>query len=381
MEGMRAATPFVRYLADRLGGNNFTLLDVGCSSGIDVAWREFGTRLRAFGFDPNLREVARLNANEKLAGVEYVAAFVGVPADDPGSARMRSGMFWAHNPWGRLSIARTIEIHAAQIANSTNAEKTKLNQWSQVELADRAQPVILTDFLRERGVDDVDFIKLDVDGADLLILRSLRKMLDETHVLGVGIEVNFFGSDDPDINTFHNVDRFLKAVGFELFDLSVRRYSAAALPAPYIYTIANQGAWGRILQGDALYLRDAASLEHKCWAESIGSHKLAKLAAIFSIFGLPDCAAEILQCFRAEFSLLLDVNSALDTLVEQCIPAGKPVPSYADYIQEFENDGARFYPARQTAVRLNRIRRALVRRTLTGLSTWLGAWLDSRRWS
>ena len=371
MEGMRAATPFVPYLANRLGDKNFTLVDVGCSSGIDLAWREFGARLRAFGFDPNLGEVARLNANEKLAGVEYVATFVGVPADDPASAHIRGGTFWAHNPWGRLSIARTIEIHASEIANSTNAEKTILNQWSQVALADRDKPLILTDFLQERGVDDVDFIKIDVDGADLLILRSLRKMLDETQVLGVGIEVNFFGSDDPDVNTFHNVDRFLKAVGFELFDLSVRHYSAAALPAPYIYSVAGHGAWGRILQGDALYLRDAASPEHKRWAESIGPYKLAKLAAIFAIFGLPDCAAEVLQRFRPELDQLLDVKSALNMLVEQCIPAGKPVPSYSDYIQEFENDGSRFYPARQTAVRLNRARQALFRRALTGLHTWL----------
>ncbi len=371
MEGMRAATPFVTYLANRLGDKNFTLVDVGCSSGIDLAWREFGTHLRAFGFDPNLGEIARLNANEKLAGVEYVAAFVGVPADDPASARMRDGTFWAHNPWGRLSIARTIEIHASKVANSTNAEKTKLNQWSQVALADRNQPLIPTDFLRKRGVDDVDFIKIDVDGADLLILRSLRKMLDETRVLGIGIEVNFFGSDDPDVNTFHNVDRFLKAVGFELFDLSVRRYSAAALPAPYIYSVASHGAWGRILQGDALYVRDAASPEYKRWAESIGPHKLAKLAAIFAVFGLPDCAAEVLQSFRPELDQLLDVKSALNMLVEQSIPAGKPVPSYADYIQEFENDGSRFYPARQTAVRLNRARQALFRRALTGLRTWL----------
>jgi len=347
MEGMRATTPFVRYLADRLGDKHFTVLDVGCSLGIDLAWREFGTRLRAFGFDPNLEEIARLRSNEQLPGVEYIAAFVGVPAVDPALMRMRAGTFWARNPWERLSVARTIQIRAAQIANSGNAEKTKLNQWSQVKLADRDQPLIMTDFLRERGVEDVDFIKIDIDGGDFLVLRSLCNTLDEKRVLGVGIEVNFFGSHDTDVNTFHNVDRLMKAAGFELFDLSVRRYSAAALPAPYAYDVPAQGAWGRILQGDALYLRDAAAPEHNRWAESIGPYKLAKLAALFSIFRLPDCAAEILRCFRAELVPLLDVRSALDKLVEQCIPPGEPVPSYADYIKDFKNDGSRFYPARQ----------------------------------
>ena len=50
---------------------------------MDPIWRAFGPRLTAFGFDPNLNECARLNAVETLSGVKYVAAFVGLPTDDP----------------------------------------------------------------------------------------------------------------------------------------------------------------------------------------------------------------------------------------------------------------------------------------------------------
>ncbi len=59
MEGFGPATPFARIVADRLGDSWFTLLDIGCSAGIDAVWRLFGDRLRAFGFDPNLDEIAR----------------------------------------------------------------------------------------------------------------------------------------------------------------------------------------------------------------------------------------------------------------------------------------------------------------------------------
>jgi hypothetical protein len=172
-------------------------------------------------------------------------------------------------------------------------------------------------------------------------------VLKDTQVLGLGIEVNFFGSEEPHRNTFHNVDRFMRAAGFELFDLSVRRYSARALPAPYTYITPAQGAWGRILQGDALYVRDAAAPEQADLARPLTPDKLARLSAIFAAFGLPDCAAEVLVQFRPEVAKVLDVDRALDALVEHCTSKGITAPSYETYIREFEQDGPRFYPARR----------------------------------
>lgn len=348
MEGVRPATSFLRLVSEHLGDQRFTLIDIGCSGGIDEVWRTFGPGLRAVGFDPNLQEVERLNAAEKpRSGVEYIAAFVGPRQDDPAMAQMRARDFWAHNPWGRLSTARTLEIRAAEIAKSGSVEKQRLNLWTTVPLADPEHPLVLAEFLRERAIHDVDFIKIDVDGADLVILRSLEHVLQDTQVLGLGIEVNFFGSDAPDRNTFHNIDRFMRAAGFELFDLSVRRYSARALPAPYTYVTPAQGAWGRILQGDALYIRDAAAPEQAGFARTLAPHKLGKLAAIFAVFGLPDCAAEVLVQFRSQLAAVLDVDRALDALVAHCASKGFTAPSYESYIKEFEQDGPRFYPARR----------------------------------
>ncbi len=347
MEGVQPAMSFLQLVSERLGDKYFTLIDVGCSGGIDEVWRVFDARLRVLGFDPNLQEVKRLNAAEKLPAVEYIAAFVGPPQDDPAMAQMRARDFWAHNPWGRLSTARTLEIRAAEIAKAGSVEKQRLNQWRSVPLADPDRLLVLADVLRDRSIRDVDFIKIDVDGADLVILRSLEQTLKDTQVLGLGIEVNFFGSEEPHRNTFHNVDRFMRAAGFELFDLSVRRYSASALPAPYTYVTPAQGAWGRILQGDALYVRDVAAPEQADFAGALAPNKLAKLAAIFAVFGLPDCAAEVLVRFRRELATFLDVDRALDALVEHCASNGIGAPSYESYIKEFEQDGPRFYPARR----------------------------------
>jgi hypothetical protein len=74
---------------------------------------------------------------------------------------------------------------------------------------------------------------------------------------------------------------------------------------------------------------------------------LAKLAALFSLTALPDCAAEVLLRFRTILEPVLDMRAGLDSLMEQSLPRGMPAMTYAEYIAEFESDSARFYPAVQ----------------------------------
>jgi FkbM family methyltransferase len=342
IEGLGPQTACARRIGDSLGDSVFTLLDIGCSGGIDDAWRAFGKHLRTFAFDPNLAEVQRLTKQETHPGVVYVHGFVGLPPDDKGYQRLFRGDFWARNPWGRLSSTRTQEI---KMSRQVHSEKTKTrNQWHEVALADPTKPVVIPVFLRERGVVDVDFIKLDVDGADYLILRSLERLLADAKVLGVAAEVNFFGSEDEEIHTFHNLDRFMKRCGFELFALSTRQGSVAALPAPYRRHFPAFTKWGRILQCDAIYFRDAAAAEQAEWASSAGPYKLAKLAASFSLAQLPDCAAEVVQSFRPSLQTILNVDASLDALVQQGLAADGPAYSYGDYLEKFEADASCFYP-------------------------------------
>jgi hypothetical protein len=65
---------------------------------------------------------------------------------------------------------------------------------------------------------------------------------------------------------------------------------------------------------------------------------------LFSLVGLPDCAAEVLVAFREPIGACLDVDKGLEMLIRQCFPSGAEVPSYAEYLQQFAADSPRFYP-------------------------------------
>ena len=334
MEGLRHRSEFTRRLSRLLPGE-FTLVDIGCGGGIDAAWRNF-RRLRAFGFDPNPEECARLNSLARGSGVEYVPGFVGLPHGHALRGRTKV----SRNPWSRLSAARSYAL--IDRTNKSEAELMRLNLWRETSLADPDKPVVLSEFLKARDVSDVDFVKIDVDGEDLEVLLSLEDLLGSVSVLGLGIEVNYIGSESRTDNTLHNVDRFMRAAGFDLFGLTVRRYSAAALPAPYQLSIPAQTTFGRPLQGDALYLRDFAAPENEQTATSYGVEKLARLACLFDLFGLPDCAAELLLTRSDALAEVCELEPLLDLLV----PANM---SYHEYLERFERNDPMFFPARRAA--------------------------------
>ena len=129
-------------------------------------------------------------------------------------------------------------------------------------------------YLNDSGIHSVDFLKIDVDGPDFEILNSFDLALETLGVLGVGIEVNYFGSAADTDYTFHNVDRFMKARGFELFGTTVRRYSLASLPSPYVSNFPAETEFGRPLLGDALYVRDLGRHEHDEFAARLPLAKL-----------------------------------------------------------------------------------------------------------
>jgi len=224
------------------------------------------------------------------------------------------------------------------------------NRWAEMQLSEDA--IVVPAYLRDDGVHSVDFLKIDVDGADFEILNSFDVALDTVGILGVGIEVNYFGSTCDTEHTFHNVDRFMKARGFELFNVTVRRYSVASLPSRYIWKLPAQSEFGRPLQGDALYIRDLGSHEHDEVAARLPVTKLLNLICIFAVFNLPDCAAEIAMRFKDRLDACCDVNRILDLLAAQAQgPVELPL-AYREYIRRFESHDPMFFPPSEVARRV-----------------------------
>jgi hypothetical protein len=114
------------------------------------------------------------------------------------------------------------------------------------------------------------------------------------------------------------------------------RYAHAALPSQYKHNFPAQSLSGRPLQGDALYLRELASEEFHDFSEQLSPQKLLKAVLLFEMAGVPDGAAELFLKFGPKLEKIIDVEAALDTLVEPQSKAlfGEKL-SYQEFMRRF----------------------------------------------
>ncbi len=346
MDYTSAFTKMTRALVERkaFASQPFTLLDVGCSGGISPFWRVFEPSLVALGIDPVVKECERLNAKEAGSMVRYRPAFVGLSDQHPFVQKRGNNEPWGGNPWNRLSAQ-----FATDILKSKTREEDKLallNDWHGSGLADPNSKIGVDGLVREENLSGLDFIKVDVDGYDLDVMLSGEKCTQESPVLGYTLEVNFYGSTSDTDHTFHNTDKLMRQWGFDLFGLSMRRYSAAALPAPFEWDGPAQTLFGRPYQGDAVYLRDpmAAGTRGGAQCPPLSPQKVLKLACLFECFGLPDHAAEIIKSNAETLGAICNPQELLNILAIEVDPS---VSSYSAYIKKFTSDPTAYYRSRR----------------------------------
>jgi FkbM family methyltransferase len=301
----------------------FTLVDIGCSMGIELQWRSFGSQLRAIGVDPLIEECARLQREESNPAVKYLPAWIRQPGF-PDDVNRKSDNF-----------------------------KDRVSAWAAIEILSAAQPaprppaarsgryLTLDELVSEAAFDYVDFIKVDVDGPDLEVLASGPETLGARGVLGIEIETHYVGGRHEWANTAANVFRFLHDQGFTLFDFDMHRYSRRALPDMFFYAMPTSTRRGQPRWGNLLFLRDAGAEDYEANWPSLDAIAVIKLAALLEIHGLNDCAVELILKHRDTFDRVFPSQRALDLLATGWWP---DAAGYAELMERFRADPGSFYP-------------------------------------
>ena len=308
------------------------LADVGASGGIDYYWNLFGRDLRAVGFDPLIKEVERLNSLHPNGNQKYFPYLVGYK---------RYEELLPQSPQtGQPSLFDRTSAVRAQAVTRCDYARAYYDQTGKGTIAH--EMIELDEFFLRTHPMDVDFVKIDTDGSDYQVLLGAQELLRSCPVMGVAVECQFHGVAHEASNTFANIDRLLRRLGFSLFDIEVYRYSRAALPKPFVYRIPAQTTSGQVLWADALYLRDAGQKGYEdSQSTRLTEHKILKLACLMEIFGMEDCTAELLIQYRDRVGSLLDVDASLNLLTPDV--AGDRL-SYARYLQRFEQDPSVLFP-------------------------------------
>lgn len=179
--------------------NPLTMVDVGCRWGIPDRWAEHAGSLRVYAFDADPQECARLQATAP-AGVTYVPYALGSTA---GAAELHmaedpacSSLF----PPDASALAMFPELHVASQVGLREVDLHTLDSWAS-----------------EAGVSAVDAMKLDVQGAELAVLRGAERILATVRVIELEVTFNVIYAGQP---LFGEIDEFLRSRGFRLWRLA-----------------------------------------------------------------------------------------------------------------------------------------------------------------
>jgi FkbM family methyltransferase len=195
----------------------------------------------------------------------------------------------------------------------------------------------LDEFCQSEGIEEIDFLQIDVQGAELQVLQGASQILGRS-ILAVEAEVEFshLYKNQP---LFADVDIYLREQGFTLFDLD-KTYRLRSI-SPIRSTVRA----GQLLFGDAFYFRDLIddSLENNLKTPE----RILKLACIADILNFPDYTLELLEYLTFHYGSNPDYNFAnniveslaqFPELVNKGLTSLPAVSRILDYIDGYDID-------------------------------------------
>ncbi|WP_404787612.1 FkbM family methyltransferase [Altericista sp. CCNU0014] len=167
--------------------------------------------------------------------------------------------------------------------------------------------VTLDQACKDESITNIDFLQIDVQGADLHVLEGASQLL-ERGILGIQIEVEFSSlyKNQP---LFADVDSFLRGYDFSLFDLSLSHRVRACSP------IRSALRNGQLLWGDAFYFKDLIQLMYDEPSSTVSPDRIFKLACLADALLFPDYGLELLEFLTINYGKDEQYNFA-DIIIE-----------------------------------------------------------------
>ena len=270
------------------------VLDVGARNAfVDTRWTSLpSSMVRLHGFEPDPQECNALNQKAEAEGLDFHF--------HPIALAERTGLV----DFYRYTAEAANSFYPA---NRGLVERfcygRELTLASQFELIEKRaiKAKSITDWGREAGVAEIDFCKLNVQGAELDVLRGAGPLLNS--VLGI-IAEQTFNATYIGAPLFGEVYEFIRGAGFSMFDvigmnLVARTGSPIHVTDDHVFSV--RGTWPRhqFFEGHFFYLRDPILTAREWNSRVLSLEQCIKLACIAELFGQIEFAFELLSWIAA----------------------------------------------------------------------------------
>ncbi|MDX1976716.1 MAG: FkbM family methyltransferase [Pseudanabaenaceae cyanobacterium bins.68] len=256
-------------------------------------WHYFIPNLSIYGFDADADACDEANADIEARQINWKEQHIPIAL---GRANEERILYVTKHPMCS-SLYAPNEPYLARMAG--------LPELVNLDFSFGIETTTLDDFCKHEGIQQIDFLQIDVQGADLDVLEGAREIIN-AGTLAVQIEVEFshLYKDQP---LFSDVDSFLRKHKFSLFDLSTSYRLRARSP------IRSSLRQGQLLWADAFYFWDLLSEEVDPAFKT--PDNLLKSACIADILSFPDYTIEILEYITLNYGDNSNYNFA-DSIIE-----------------------------------------------------------------
>jgi FkbM family methyltransferase len=249
------------------------VVDVGCRWGFADEFVSNIDEFEIYGFDPDPIECERLNRKYNHSAIKAIPLGLGDAAGERVlylTKEPACSSLYQPDPFLTGNYAA---FHCEVEVGKSTVNVVPLDQWC-----------------GENKVDWIDHLKIDTQGSELDILKGALKIIKTVRSIEVEVEFNPMYIGQP---LFHDVDRFLRDNGFELWKFSeITHYSRNGRSGGAINSVdVRYDDWhsnpakvyaGQLFWANANYVRRGISDQ---WRYSLQYWRDARL---FSILGMPD---------------------------------------------------------------------------------------------
>lgn len=248
---------FVKKLVPFLP-NRLIICDVGARLGIGEPWNHFRDLIRLISFEPEKDEFELLKLNKDINDMVFQYALYKEKENVSFNVTKLIGASSLYKPNYNF------------LNNYPNPERFKIEDVVDVEATS------LDTLYRDKIFVDMDFIKVDAQGAELDILKGGENVLSK-NIIGVEVEVEFqlMYENQP---LFSDVDHFIRnKLGLQIQDIRKTYWKH-----PEGINIGSKK--GQLIFGDALYFR--APYEMLSWCSGFDRNKASNKIMMACLMGI-----------------------------------------------------------------------------------------------
>lgn len=281
-------------------------------------WKYFAPHLFIYGIDADADACEQANQELESRSINWTERHIPLAL---GEAIKESTLYVTKHPMCS-SLYPPNELYISRFQ--------RLIEHMSLEFSIGIDITTLDEFCQAEGINEIDFLEVDVQGADFDVLRGGAEVLKQS-ILAIQTEVEFVPLyiNQP---LFGEIDTYLRKEDFTLFDLAVGRRIRVRSP------IFSDRRPGQIMWADALYFRDLIR-------EDIVTHlktpnRIFKLACIADALNFYDYALELLEYLTVNYgkndnynfaNIIVEVLSQVPEVIEggiESLPIFKSIQEY-----------------------------------------------------